>query len=513
LPPAVALLVYSLVVLCLIWHDRKTDARSSPALWLPIIWLFLLGSRLPSQWMGRTSASTAAAFADGSGLDRTIFLVLMALGIGVLSRRRLDWGKLLTANIAISVFVVFAFLSVLWSDFPLVTFKRWFRDLGMYLMILVVVTHADPIESISTFVRRLSYVLVFLSVLLIKYYPMIGVSYNIWSGAAEYAGATTSKNMLGAVCIISGMFFFWDTLRRWPQRKSHGVQISLAVNVAMIAMTLWLLVLSNSATSKGCLVIGCGVIALLKGKWALKYPRAVKALIPATLSLYVVLELVFDLSTSIALFLGRDPTLHGRTGIWEALLSVENNPLVGVGYQTFWLGERLDVVFRLLDVTFLNEAHNGYLEMYLSLGAIGVVFLILILLSSYWKLVQQFARAPLFASLGLSLWSVMVVYNLTEAAFPASFAWAVFLICAVGVPLSSDTRLLHPLGALPLLSRHTNVRAVTRTAPRRIPLNPTGQAQSAKCLSRRSNGPSNSRHQTRASAHLSRRIGADRSDD
>lgn len=85
----------------------------------------------------------------------------------------------------------------------------------------------------------------------------------------------------------------------------------------------------------------------------------------------------------------------------------------------------------------VNEAHNGFLEVYLSMGGIGLALLGLILLASYRRLAKELAVSPTSASLGLSMWSIMIVYNLTEAAFPASLLWVLFLICAIAVPLSA----------------------------------------------------------------------------
>ena len=47
--------------------------------------------------------------------------------------------------------------------------------------------------------------------------------------------------MLGVLCLISGLFFFWDTVTRWPERKERRTKRIILVNVAFIAMTLWLL--------------------------------------------------------------------------------------------------------------------------------------------------------------------------------------------------------------------------------------------------------------------------------
>ena len=38
---------------------------------------------------------------------------------------------------------------------------------------------------------------------------------------------------------------------------------------------------------------------------------------------------------------GKDPTLTDRTKIWAILLDMHTNPLLGTGYESFWLGPRL----------------------------------------------------------------------------------------------------------------------------------------------------------------------------
>ena len=78
--------------------------------------------------------------------------------------------------------------------------------------------------------------------------------------------------------------------------------------------------------------------------------------------------------------LGRNPTISGRTEIWERCLSVPINPLLGAGYYSFWLDDRrVDIVNA--DYWFrLNEAHNGYLETYLNEGLIGVFLLVVLLM-------------------------------------------------------------------------------------------------------------------------------------
>ena len=193
-------------------------------------------------------------------MDRAIFSLLILLSIVILVLRGFNWGAFFSRNITLIVLLLFALVSVVWSDFPFVAFKRWFRDLGNYLVILVVLSDPLPLEAANTVLRRISYLLIPLSILLVKYFPAIGMQYSFWTGAAMYVGPTTGKNMLGVLCLISGIYFFWDTLTRWPDRKNRKTRKILLVDVAFIAMTLWLLNLASSATSTVCLIMGCLVI-------------------------------------------------------------------------------------------------------------------------------------------------------------------------------------------------------------------------------------------------------------
>ena len=47
------------------------------------------------------------------------------------------------------------------------------------------------------------------------------------------------------------------------------------------------------------------------------------------------------------------------------------NPIFGTGFESFWLGKRLEQLQGIF-FFFPNEAHNGYLEVYLNLGLMGL---------------------------------------------------------------------------------------------------------------------------------------------
>jgi O-antigen ligase len=432
MPPSLALLLWLILLVALLGFDPAKDSKTSLALWVPVIWMFIIGSRLPSQWLGGQMGQAAEALEEGNPLDRTIFFVLILLAIGTLMSRSFKWGGFFARNLALTAFVSFALVSACWSDFPFIAFKRWFRDLGNYLVMLVALSDPRPQEAVREVLRRLCYLLVPLSILLIKYYPQIGKGYSYFTGENYYIGVTTSKNMLGVVCLISGLFFFWDTVTRWSNRKERRTRRIILVNLVFLAMTLWLLNMANSATSRVCLVLGCVVISAAHSRAFRRHPSFIKRLIPACLCLYLVLAFGFNINADLAGAVGRDPTLTDRTKIWALLLSMHTNPLLGTGYESFWLGPRLKWFWQSFPG--LNEAHNGYLEVYLNLGLIGLFLLGGFLIASYRTVCRGLKTSSGLTSLTLALWTIVLLYNVTEAAFKGQLMWLTFLLGAMTVP-------------------------------------------------------------------------------
>jgi len=220
MPPSLALSLWLVLLLMLLCYDPARRPDTSPGLWIPVLWVSIVASRLPSQWLG-VRRMAAQAYDEGNGLDRIIYSVLIVMAIGVLMSRSVKWSDVIARHIAVIGLLLFALFSVVWSDFPFVAFKRWFRDLGLYLGILIVWSDPRPLEAVRTVLRRLCFLLIPLSIVLYKYYPDTGRQYDLWTGQPSYVGATTSKNMLGVLCLLSGLFFFWDLVAHWSDRNDQ----------------------------------------------------------------------------------------------------------------------------------------------------------------------------------------------------------------------------------------------------------------------------------------------------
>src|SRR5690606_35382304 len=102
MPSAIALALLVVFAICLFCFDPAKDRGVSKALWVPLVWMFIMGSRLPSQWLGGGIVGIrAGTLEEGNAFDRSIWLVLIFLAAGILLSRSIKWGDLLNRNAAL----------------------------------------------------------------------------------------------------------------------------------------------------------------------------------------------------------------------------------------------------------------------------------------------------------------------------------------------------------------------------------------------------------------------------
>lgn len=140
--------------------------------------------------------------------------------------------------------------------------------------------------------------------------------------------------------------------------------------------------------------------------------------------------LAIFVAPSVLVTIGRDPTLTGRTDIWNTVLGMAGNPVLGTGFESFWLGPRLQSIWSSY-WWHPNEAHNGYIEIFINLGWIGVGLVATIMLAGYRNVVLAFRENPEEGKIRLAYFVVGIVYNLTESAFRmVDPVWFFFLLAA-----------------------------------------------------------------------------------
>jgi len=438
--PSLATLLCALGIAGLFCLNRDKSAHTSRALWIPVIWFWILGSRAISVWLGGGFASASAdQMMDGSPTDAFVFLVLLVGGLAVLALRGNRPFSVMGANWPIMLYFLYCLMSVVWSDYPDVAIKRWFKATGDCVMALVVVTDPHPVAALRRLFARLGFVLLPASVLLIKYYPYLGRTYSQWSGQGYNTGVTTDKNLLGLTTYVLALGAFCQVLRLWRKSSLKNRSRQLVAQCTLLGFGIWLLSNADSATSSACFTVGAAVMLVTGLRRIRGRPAAVHALV-LTLVLLWGLAKFTGADEAVVHALGRKPDLTGRASdIWPLLIPMAPNALVGAGFESFWLGPRLQKVWDAFPNLYVSEAHNGYIEVYLNLGVIGLTLIILILVHGYRRSVAAFRIDPNSGRLMLGYVVSAVMYSYTEAGFRMlDYAWSFLLLAIIGASRISE---------------------------------------------------------------------------
>jgi O-antigen ligase len=324
-------------------------------------------------------------------------------------------------------------MSILWADYPGVAFKRWVKGLGDVVMVLVVLTERDPPAAIKQLFARVAFAFAPLSLLFIRYYGDLGRYYDRWEGTVMYSGVAVDKNMLGMACLVFGIALFWRLLQELSAPRGHQRRGTVFAHCAVLAMLVWLLVISNSMTALGCFILASGLMFATNLPWIARRPGILHLMVAGIVSV-VFLALFADIGGLLLTRMGRDPTLTGRTDLWSTLLPYAASPMFGTGFESFWLGPRLEELWGVFAWQ-PNQAHNGYLETYLNLGWVGVCLLAFIVIFGYRRIHDVLRYDPAGGQLRLAFFVVVIVYNFTEAAFrPLHPVWLAFLLAVIAVP-------------------------------------------------------------------------------
>jgi O-antigen ligase len=433
----IATLIFAVGIIALFVLDRDPRARTSSALWIPVAWLLIGGSRPVSVWLNIGPQSSPEQYLEGSPIDRGIYMVLLSAGLIVLLGRMRSVSRLVKENGPIVIFIAYCAVSISYSDYPGVALKHWIKSLGDYVMILIVLTDRDQSNAVKQVLARPGFLLLPLSVLFIKYYPDVGRAYAAHWDATQFSiGVAEDKNMLGMTCLVFGLAALWRLLNELGGYRNTRI---IAVHGTVVAMAIWLLAKSQSMTSLSCFLLTGALLAATTFLRIARKPAFVHLMVAAIL-MVCLSTLFLDSAGGILQSMGRDPTLTGRTEIWKNLLDVPVNPVLGTGFESFWLGERLERLWAIPGMH-INEAHNGYLEIYLNLGWIGVALMAGIMVAGYRNVVRLLRQDPEAGRLRLAYFVAGAAYNLTEAATRTmSLMWIAFLFSMIAVPAFSFKR-------------------------------------------------------------------------
>jgi exopolysaccharide production protein ExoQ len=343
--------------------------------------------------------------------------------LAVQTRSRLGRTTLPHHIICLLAYVAFAGASVLWAFSPEQSLTRFVQQV---MIVTSIVLPAMLAARTSDVMRGLFLCFAFASILNV-FFVLGGSATIVLYGSIGvvnigYQGYFLGKNYLGECAAVAFLLSFHEML--CPGRRR-------AFGIIVVVIATSLLFLSDSKTALGLAFISpfLAIITLSVRKITRISPAIILLSIPFC---YVVLSSVSSFNMNrVSYMLYGDSTFTGRTMIWDfAQDEIERRPLLGWGYQSFWLVPNSPKFEAPGWVKMMPNAHNGYYDTMLEMGYVGLALLVVFITATLHAIGRVADRDPARARLVLSLALFIILYNYLESLWMRGFEflWVVFLI-------------------------------------------------------------------------------------
>lgn len=381
-----------------------------------------------------------------------ILATLVVLAGASLWARRETIDRLIVVPISLLVFLAWAALSLIWSQYQWATLGG-LSALAAYTMLAIYVALVrDTIQVIRCFGDVLRFVLVVslalevLSGLLIDTpIPFLAIEAHLAQGG-PVSGILGNRNEFGLLSVIGAVTFVieWRT-----------VSISRGLAIMSLTLASLTLLLTRSPIAWGTAVVAIAVLAILYGlRRAAPQQRRVLNFVALGLA-FVGAALAWALRTPIIDTLNGSGELTYRLSLWQEVWTLlKTHPVEGWG----WIGQWNDSVapfvsFGLGSGRPSGSAVNAYLDVWFQLGFVGLVIFLGMLGLTFvrsWILATR-QRTVVYAWPAVVL-TALLTASLAESGILIEFGWMVFVICCVNASqsLSWRTALRRPLEQEPL---------------------------------------------------------------
>jgi exopolysaccharide production protein ExoQ len=364
-----------------------------------------------------------AASADVDTYSVAIEAGLYTFG-GILALMR--WRRVLRAARTVwplLALAAFACLSTTWSVEPIVTLRRSVALLAATTMAIYV----GERYSIQAFARLLARTFCFMMMLIVLLYlvaPEYVVDYSAYGGA--WKGLSTYKNTFGEHMAVALVLLVLVRFRRFAWTR-----------YVFLLAAASLLLLSRSATAVLCGVLGLATIPL----WRLMHGKQRSfAYLLLTLLLVAGIYCILAFPEPLFQILGRDATLTGRTRLWTMLLPViANRPILGYGYAAFWTGLKPEVLGIWIEAgRLVPVADNGYFDLCLSLGAVGVCLFLYVFVRAFRSAIEFTSEPALIGVWPVTYLCIFAVDNICESGLltRGTFPFLVFAILTTSLAMN-----------------------------------------------------------------------------
>jgi exopolysaccharide production protein ExoQ len=384
----------------------------------------LSGALLQLLLPGQTALSGNATF--------RFLLAALYLGVCVVAFRASNRGETLHAlqrNPAVLCLLLLSCVSFLWAAMPSFSLQRSIAVTGTSL-VGVTLAAQRSLEEQLRLLRR-----IFRLTALLSLGCMLVAPHIAWTSIG-LEGVFNQKNNLGAAMAIAIL------VDQYLPAESKRARI---FKVLWLCLYTALLILSRSATS--LVSLGAALVlvqAYQRLRRRMRLPLGV-VLLGIGCTLVVAGFLLADDQLLPSLF-GRSADLTGRTELWGLVTGVIlRRPILGYGYSSFWGGASPGSDDIARQIGWAPEySHNGYLELVLNLGLIGLLLFVILFGKGIVRAVQAAeSREEEFQP--IKMWPLaclvfFAVHNTAECTILSqnSLEWVIFL----STVMSADPRLM-----------------------------------------------------------------------
>jgi O-antigen ligase len=317
--------------------------------------------------------------------------------------------------------IVFAIISIMWSEHPDITLRK---SVALFLTTIIGIyigMRLDSEEQLKLIAFTLSIVAI-LSLLVVILFPDLGIQptrLHEWRGIYHQKGPLGRFMALGAIALLILMI--------------SGKKFSVIKSVMFVTL-LFLMFKAGSITAIVSFGVIAGSIIILRYYWKRWRLDLIASLTIFTFVVIAIIGLIVisqaDVVTSLV---GKNTTLSGRTSLWSDILELSKDRfLLGYGYNGFWLGwNGPSASIWLTNLWEPTHAHNGFLDVLLDLGIIG---LSLLLLHLFLNIIRSFRYIKLGAGDYTYLWPVLylqyiLINSLTQSVLLTqnSIFWIIYV--------------------------------------------------------------------------------------
>lgn len=338
------------------------------------IFIFVFAILLTNRgiWLCLTDFNNPLSFCSyhNAGIELLLYLLISILALWHLSRK--GELKIFTnawkANKLVLFFMGLALISISWSIFPLATLYHLFILLFTTILGAYIGSIFTP-KSLLRYFFWWAGVVVTASYVLLVFFPNAAIMGEPHLGS--WRGIFWHKNFTGSLMAFANLIFllYWLT----GSRKDIGRTV-----MCMIGYLLSLVLTFFSQSAAGIVtwfVLNIILIVLLA--WS-KFKNILTKLHYLIISGFVIVAgIIIGINLNgIFRIINRSASLTGRIPLWNYLLTtwVREQPFFGHGFAAMWQVEQ----FRKQVTTSqgwsfeITNGHNGFMDILLGLGAIGL---------------------------------------------------------------------------------------------------------------------------------------------